>query len=229
MGCDTRVAALVTSLVLGDDHGVFLDALAAVLGQRGYTVAVSRTIAGTLEAVRERKPDVCLLDRYFAGVDSLEVIGELLDASADTKVLVLSADPCIDGVLRALQSGAAGYLHKTRGVAAVTTAIDRVRRGEVVVDVPRATPGQPPRRQDDPRRLAGYLTSRERACLRLLVDGLDTSAIAAKLGVAQATVRTHIQSVLTKLGVHSRLEAASLAVRYGLLGPDKTASVPELW
>jgi two-component system, NarL family, nitrate/nitrite response regulator NarL len=203
--------------------------MSTVLSQHGYTVVVSRTITGTLKAVRQGKPDVCLLDRYFAGTDSMDVVADLLDASPDTKILVLSADPGIDGVLRALQSGAAGYLHKTRGIAAVTTAIDRVRRGEVVVDVPKAMPGQRPQSRDGPRRLAGYLTSRERDCLGFLVDGLDTSAIAAKLGVGQATVRTHIQSVLTKLGVHSRLEAASLAVRYGLLGPERSGFTPEVW
>jgi two-component system nitrate/nitrite response regulator NarL len=210
----------MTSLVLSDDHGVFLDAMATVLSQHGYAVTVSRTITGTLEAVQQRKPDVCLLDRYFPGTDSMEVVGDLLDASPDTKILVLSADPGIDGVLRALQAGAAGYLHKTRGIAAVTTAIDRVRHGEIVVDVPRTMPRQRERGRDDLRRLAAYLTSRERDCLGFLVEGLDTSAMAARFGISQATVRTHVQAVLTKLGVHSRLEAASLAVRYQLLGPD---------
>jgi len=160
------------------------------------------------------------LDRYFAEADSMEVVGELLDASPDTKILVLSADPGIDGVLYALQAGAAGYLHKTRGIAALTTAIDRVRHGEVVVDVPRTRRRQREQGQDDPNRLAAYLTSRERDCLGFLVEGLNTSAIAARLHISSATVRTHIQAVLTKLGVHSRLEAASLAVRYQLLGPD---------
>jgi DNA-binding NarL/FixJ family response regulator len=210
----------MTSLVLSDDHGVFLDAVAAVLSQQGYTVTVSDTITGTLEAVEQRKPDICLLDRYFAEADSMEVVGELLDASPDTKILVLSADPGIDGVLYALQAGAAGYLHKTRGIAALTAAIDRVRHGEVVVDVPRTVRRRREQGQDEPNRLAAYLTSRERDCLGFLVEGLNTTAIAARLHISSATVRTHIQAVLTKLGVHSRLEAASLAVRYQLLGPD---------
>lgn len=214
----------MTSLVLGDDHGVFLDAMAAVLGQHGCTVTVSRTIEGTLEAVQQGKPDICLLERYFAGADSLEVVGELLDASPDTKVLVLGADT--DGVLRALQSGAVGYLHKTRGIAAVIKAIHRVRRGEVVVDVPPAVAEQRLKQRNDPHRLASYLSRRERDCLSLMVEGLDTSAMAARLGVSRATVRTHVQAVLSKLGVHSRLEAASLAVRYQLLSADRTGSAP---
>ena len=69
-------------------------------------------------------------------------------------------------------------------------------------------------------RLAAHLTSRERECLMMLVEGLDTAAMVQRLGVSRTTVRTHLQAVLTKLGVHSRLEAASFAVRHRL---------PELW
>jgi two-component system, NarL family, nitrate/nitrite response regulator NarL len=216
----------MTSLVLGDDHGVFLDAMASVLGQHGCTVTVSRTIQGTLEAVQQGRPDVCLLERYFAGADSLGVVGELLGASPDTKILVLGADTGTDGVLCALQSGAVGYLHKTRGIAAVIRAIHRVRRGEVVVDVPPVIAERRLKQRDDPHRLASYLSRRERDCLSLMVEGLDTSAMAARLGVSRATVRTHVQAVLSKLGVHSRLEAASLAVRHQLLSADRTGLEP---
>ena len=73
------------------------------------------------------------------------------------------------------------------------------------------------------QRLAEFLTTRERQCLQLLVDGQDTAQMAQQLGVSPATVRTHVQSLLTKLGVHSRLEAASLAVRYRLLEDQSAA------
>jgi two-component system, NarL family, nitrate/nitrite response regulator NarL len=205
------------SLVVGDDHSVFLDAMSAVLVQRGYEVTVADSVAETIEAVRLNQPDVCLIDRHFAGDNGIEAIAEMIAASSKTKVLVLSADPDTEGVRQALHVGAAGYLHKTRGVSALTGAIERVLRGEVVVDVPKGIRKRPLPQHDDAHRLAGYLTPRERECLTLLVAGLDTAGIAGKLGVSPATVRTHIQSLLTKLGVHSRLEAASFAVRYRLL------------
>lgn len=207
----------MTGLVIGDDHSVFLDAMSAVLIQRGYQVTVARSVRDTIESVRRKQPDVCLIDRHFAGDSGITAIGPMLAASGRTKILVLSADPDTEGIRQALQAGASGYLHKTRGVAALTRAIDRVQRGEVVVDVPKPRPARERARSDDARRLAAFLTARERECLNLLVEGLDTSGIATKLGVSAATVRTHVQSVLTKLGVHSRLEAASYAVRYGLL------------
>lgn len=207
----------MTSLVIGDDHSVFLDAMSAVLVQRGYEVTVAGSVAGTIEAVQLTQPDVCLIDRHFAGDDGIEAIAEMIAASKRTKVLVLSADPDTDGVLQSLHVGASGYLHKTRGVSALTGAIERVLRGEVVVDVPKGIRKRRPQQQDDAHRLAGYLTPRERECLTQVVEGLDTAAMAARLGVSPATVRTHVQSLLAKLGVHSRLEAAAYAVRYGLL------------
>jgi DNA-binding NarL/FixJ family response regulator len=214
----------LTSLVVGDDHKVFLDGLSVVLSQRDFTVNVARTVLETIDAVARHRPDVCLIDRRFVHGNGLRAIGQVIAASATTKVLVLSADASTDGVLEALSSGASGYLHKTRGVAALTVAISRILRGEVVVDVPKAPDTRHTIQRDGMQRLAGYLTARERECLRLLVEGLDTARMATMLGVAPATVRTHVQSLLTKLGVHSRLEAASLAVRYRLL--DDTAWCP---
>ena len=208
------------TVVIGDDHKVFLDALSTVLSQHDYSVTVARSVRETADAVARLRPDVCLLDRHFAGEDALAAIGEMTATTPETKVLVLSADPETDGILRALNAGAAGYLHKTRGVTALTAAIGRVLRGEVVIDVPKAPGSRRPPEQDAARRLAGFLTGRERQCLELLVEGLDTAGMAAKLGVSRATVRTHVQSLLTKLGVHSRLEAASFAVRYRLLEDD---------
>jgi two-component system, NarL family, nitrate/nitrite response regulator NarL len=214
----------VTKLVIGDDHVVFLDALAAVLVQQGYAVTIAGTVSETIEAVTLWQPDICLVDRHFAGEDSIETIGSMIAASPATKVLVVSADPDTDGIMAALSAGASGFLHKTRGVTALTAAIGRVLRGEVVVDVPRAKGRSRPPDLDDAHRLAAHLTEREREILGLLVEGLDTAAIARKLTVSRTTVRTHVQSVLNKLGVHSRLEAASFAVRYHLLadGPRRS-------
>ena len=207
----------VVGLVIGDDHSVFLDAMSTVLLQRGYEVTVAHSVADTVESVRLKQPDVCLIDRHFAGDNGIEVIAEMIAVSMGTKVLVLSADPDIDGILQALHAGASGYLHKTRGISALTGAIERALRGEVIVDVPKATKKRQSAQQEDAHRLAAYLTPRERECLGLLVEGLDTATMATKLGVSPATVRTHVQSLLIKLGVHSRLEAASFAVRHRLL------------
>ena len=206
-------------VVIGDDHAVFLDALSAVLADQGCAVTKATTIEETVRAVGQRQPDVCLVDRHFAaGRDGIGALGEIAAASPRTKVLILSADGNSDTVMRAMRAGAAGYVHKTRGVSVLKQTIERVLRGEVVVEVPAARGSAPQlTRQQDALRLARYLTARERQCLELLVEGQDTAAMVSRLGVSAATVRTHVQALLTKLGVHSRLEAAAFAVQHGLL------------
>jgi DNA-binding NarL/FixJ family response regulator len=193
-----------------------------VLSQHGYGVgAVARSSQEMVALVRSERPELCLVDRHAPMDDDAETIGRLRAASGHTSVVVVSAHPGREAAGLAVDAGASGYLHQSRGIGALVTALERVLAGEVVVDVPDASP--PARRSAEPNqalRLAGHLTSRERECLLMLVEGLDTVAMVTRLGVSRTTVRTHLQSVLTKLGVHSRLEAASFAVRHRL---------PDLW
>ena len=215
----------MTKAVIGDDHAVFLDALSAILSGDGWTVTKATTIEDTVTAVSEVKPDVCLMDRHFAaGRDGLDAVRDVVAVSARTKVLILSADGNTDSIMQAMRAGAARYVHKTRSVSVLKQTIERVLRGEVVVEVPAGPVIRPQlARQRDAMRLARCLTARERQCLELLVAGQDTAAMVRSLGVSAATVRTHVQGLLTKLGAHSRLEAAAFAVRHGLLDDSAAA------
>jgi two-component system nitrate/nitrite response regulator NarL len=204
-------------LILGDDQAIFLDALASVLADRGYEVgAVARSPEEMIAQVRHQRPDACLIDCNLAAGDGIETIRNVLAANSATTVVVLGADPEAESAERALQAGASGYLHQSRGVEVLVDALERVLNGEQVVDVP-DVPGRRPRAQTHADNLAASLTGRERECLGLLVAGLDTPAMVQRLGVSRTTVRTHLQAVLTKLCVHSRLEAASFAVRHRLV------------
>jgi len=210
----------VATVVLGDDHVVFLDALATVLSQHGHVICgVARTTSEMVTRVSAHQPDVCLIDRNAMANGQAQAIGLVLAASASTSILVLGADPGSEAAEQALDAGASGYLHQSRGVGALVSALDRVLNGEIVVDVPQAAPSRVAQ-PNQALRMAAHLTSRERECLMMLVEGLDTAAMVDRLGVSRTTVRTHLQAVLTKLGVHSRLEAASFAVRHRL---------PDLW
>ncbi len=215
------------SVVVGDDHLVFLDALGSLLEQRSYRVTLAVSVPELVAAVAQLRPHVALVDRYFGAEDSMAAIAGMVASSGQTKVLVVSADPDAEGVLAALRAGASGYLHKSRGISVLTAAITRVLRGEVVVDVPRVAMARQGVEEDDARRLTAFLTAREWQCLGLLVEGLDTAQMARRFGVSGATVRTHVQALLTKLGVHSRLEAASLATRYRLLGGSADGGSPD--
>jgi two-component system nitrate/nitrite response regulator NarL len=195
-------------LILGDDHALFLDALASVLTQHGYDVgAVARSPEEMLALTRHQAPDGCVVDSLDP--DTIE------SAAQSATVVVLSADPDPGAAERALAAGATGYLHQSRGVEVLVAALERVLRGEQVVDVPGGAVRRPRATAAD--NLAAALTQRERECLTLLVSGLDTPAMMRELGVSRTTVRTHLQAVLSKLCVHSRLEAASFAVRHSLV------------
>ena len=211
----------MATVVLGDDHVVFLDALSTVLSQHGHIVCgVARSAAEMVTLVSVHQPDACLIDHNAPEGEDAETIRKVLAACAGTSVIVLGASSRSDAVGRALDAGATGYLHQSRGLGALVSALERVLDGETVIDVPDAPSA---RRSAEPNlelRMASHLTSRERECLMMLVEGLDTAAMVDLLGVSRTTVRTHLQSVLTKLGVHSRLEAASFAVRHRL---------PDMW
>ena len=173
---------------------------------------------------------MCLLDRHFNDGDGVAAIGDVIAASPGTRVLILTADGDIESIMQAVQAGACGYVHKTWGVRALIEAVERIINGEIVIEAPKQTRQRPRNtetRNTETRRLAAHLTARERECLVLLVEGLDTRAMTAKLGVSATTIRSHVQAVLAKLGAHSRLEAAALAVRYNLVDHDQQAPPAE--
>ncbi|MGH4007919.1 MAG: response regulator [Pseudonocardiaceae bacterium] len=210
----------MTSVVLCDDHAVFVESLVSVLVGAGFRVpAVARSLAGAIEAVRHHRPDVCLLSRRFSDGDGIAAIGRVIAVSPATRILVLTAEGDTDAMRHAVRMGAAGYVDKTWGVRKLVQALQRVVDGAVVLDAPRTT--SPRSDTSEARRLAAHLTARERECLSLLVEGLDTRAMTLRLGVSTTTVRSHVQALLTKLGVHSRLEAATFAVRYDLVNHDQ--------
>jgi DNA-binding NarL/FixJ family response regulator len=209
----------VLEIVLADDHAVFLDALTAVLGQLGHVILASATTrTGMVESVSAFRPAICVTENKFPDGDGVDVIAQLAKASPDTKIIMLTADGTPETLRQALDAGASAYIHKTRGVAVLLDVLRRVTAGEIVIEgsFVRTKPveGKAPL---ELRRLAAYLTQRELECLSLLAAGLDTAAMSRRLGVSRTTVRSHVQAILTKLGVHSRLEAASVATRYGLV------------
>ena len=208
----------MSGIVLADDHAAFADALAAVLENHGPKIlAVERSLRDTVASTGRWRPDLCVADRWFEDGDVLTALPELRAASPATKVVVLTADTARDAAERALDGGARGFVHKTRGVAALLDAIDRVAAGGVALELPpRWTHGQ-----ERPVTTGGSpvtpLTAREWECLALLVEGASTGQMATRMGVGSNTVRSHVQALMTKLGVHTRLEAAAHAVRHGLV------------
>jgi two-component system nitrate/nitrite response regulator NarL len=123
---------------------------------------------------------------------------------------------------QALEAGASGFAGKDVGVDRLVSIIGRILRGEVVSSPSRAWHDRDPRAGE----LRRLMTARERAVLERLVQGMETSAISTELGISYTTTRAHIQNLLTKLGVHSKLELVATAVTFRLVPPPRRVPAP---
>ncbi len=205
-------AAPITVLI-ADDHPVVLQGLAVLLEVQDDISLVGQASEGT-EAVRltsELDPDVLLLDLKLPGLDGIGVLSQLRTMGARTRVLVLTSAAGPSGPALALQAGAAGFLYKDVDPDALVRAIRAVYDGNTVL-APEAAGLVAARPGGDARGIAA-LTAREREVLALLADGRSNREIARSLRVTEKTVKTHVSSVLAKLGVADRTQAALLAVR----------------
>jgi DNA-binding NarL/FixJ family response regulator len=204
-------------LVLCDDNRILCEALAVALEARGHQVLATATesTAGIAEVERHR-PDVCLLDlRFPDATDGLGVARVIRERYPETAVLVLSglADPAV--LAEAKQLGVAGILRKDQNVDHISGALDVIASGGMVNGPAKAHTPQSRRRRYHP---VHDLTSREKEVLRRIVAGQSTAQMTREMSVAASTLRTYVKSMLTKLGAHTRLEAAILATREDLLG-----------
>ncbi|HEY2509204.1 MAG TPA: response regulator transcription factor [Streptosporangiaceae bacterium] len=206
-------ASAPITVVIADDHPVVRQGLAVLLEVQDDIVLVGEAADG-MEAVRlvgEHQPDVLLLDLKLPGASGMDVLAELRVAAGPTRTLVLTSTAESAAPALALQAGAAGFLYKDVDPDALVRAIRSVHDGHTVlapdaVDLVTARPGA------EARGLAA-LTGRERQVLGLLADGRSNREIARLLTVSEKTVKTHVSSVLAKLGVADRTQAALLAVR----------------
>ncbi|HEV7726765.1 MAG: two component transcriptional regulator, LuxR family [Modestobacter sp.] len=203
-------------VVLCDDHRLFVEPLAAALTVRGHEVAVVHRPADVVGAAEQHQPDVCVLDLRFPEGDGLDAVAALRSWRPECPVLVLSGSVDVRDLSAAAAAGAAGFLRKDQPITAIFDALDRIAAGREVALPPLPRPAARSDEQVEVRRLVGHLTARERDVLRRLVEAEDTVVIARALGVAPSTARTHLQNVLQKLGVHTRLQAVALVVSAGL-------------
>ncbi|WP_018348601.1 response regulator transcription factor [Longispora albida] len=200
------------AVLICDDHALFAESLALVLAGAGYEItAVTHSPDEALAVLASTTVDICVFD---VGFGTTSVVGRLRDlrAAAGQAHLVLLSGNLDEATIRAgLAAGVRGFACKNGHIAEITGALGRVAGGELVTGTAVA-----------PARVATpvALTPREREVLGYLAQAEDTKALARMLGVGWATARSHVRSVLTKLGAHTRLEAVTVAVRSGLIDPD---------
>jgi two-component system nitrate/nitrite response regulator NarL len=202
----------VLRLLVCDDHRVLLDALSMALTAGGHTVVATATDPdAAVEAAREHQPDVCLLDVNFPNDNGLKAIARIREVSPGTKVVMFSGAMSRGLVADAIAEGAQGFVGKERPVEAIIDALALAHRGHLAVDLVMLQQVLRPEANNDSFLwMLKFLTEREWEVMRCIMDGKTTEQMADQLGVQPSTARTHVQNLLTKLGVHSRLQAATM-------------------
>lgn len=199
-----------------DDHVLFADAMTVALRKKEMEVVRAYTAAEALETVGSDRFDLVLMDIGLPDGNGLLVGAQIVAEHDDLKVLAVTALEDRDAAVQAIRSGFHGYITKDTDLTRFLAAIDSALSGQVVMPR-RLMRNETANRGDSMAALIASLTAREREILALLTEGMSGEHIAEALGISQNTVRTHVQSILTKLQVHSRLEAAAFAVQHGLV------------
>jgi two-component system, NarL family, nitrate/nitrite response regulator NarL len=210
-----------------DDHRLFAEALRSTLEESDeYDFDVAARGSEALEMLERTTFDVVLVDIGLPDQSGLTVGRSILQRYPDTIVLALTALNDWRVVQEAMRAGFQGYLTKDTEVPHLLDAIRSARDGQTVVPshLARGVSGLSANGGDYAGALADHLTQREHEILALLVKGYGSDEMGRKLGISTNTVRSHVQNILPKLQVHSRLEAAAFAVRHDLVPPDLTGT-----
>ena len=203
-------------VVIADDHRVVRDGLCYLLGQEPDMEVVGEAADGrrTADVVAATRPDVLLLDLYMPELDGHAVIAALGDAPHRPAIVVLTSAADDDHLIRAMHAGATSYLLKTASAEDVIAAVRDAAAGsaslspELLTRLTQALSRPPP---PDPLQ---PLSPREREVLRLIARGHSNRQIARDLAIGEQTVKTHVRSILTKLSLQDRVQAAIFALRH---------------
>lgn len=223
------------TLALADDHRVVRLGLEALVGTFDDVELVGSADGGAaaIALCREKSPDVLLLDLSMPEVDGVAVARSLTEHGLPTRVVIFTSFSDREGIVRALDAGAIGYLLKDAEAAEIHAAVRAAARGEAPL-TPRAAMELLRQRQpvglvserpaQGSARPQVELTDRERQVLGLLADGLANKQIARRLGISEKTVKGHLTNLFQRIGVADRTQAALWAERTGALKTSVTGS-----
>ncbi|MEC3764242.1 MULTISPECIES: response regulator [Cupriavidus] len=210
-------------ILLIDDHTLFRSGIRALLQRQADFEIVDEAADGVegIKRAKQHRPDVILLDLNMPGLSGLEALQLLVEDLPQTAVIVLTVSEEAEELAAALRGGARGYLIKNIETEALIAAIRRAAAGEPVISDSMTAklvaqfrapaPVAAPRQEEAPR-----LTAREREIVQGLARGESNKEIARDLGVAESTVKIHVQNILKKLNLASRVQVAVYAVEHGL-------------
>lgn len=206
---------MTVSVLIVDDHAIIRKGLSDLFGARAEFDVVGTASDGA-DAVRrasESRPDVVLMDLSMPGIDGVEATRQVLDASPQSKVVILTSFTEADRITQAVAAGAIGYLLKDAEPDALIAGVRSAAAGDAPFDARAARALLPSHTKARPE---DQLTPREIEILKLVVAGLPNKSIARQLGISEKTVKTHLTNVFAAIGVSDRTAAAIWAERTGL-------------
>src|ERR687892_1444579 len=207
-------------VLIVDDHQLFAEAIRSALERAGIDVVdVATNEHETLTAVSRHEPALVLMDLGLPDANGFEVGQKLLARDPGVKVLIVTAVTDPDLVQDSIRAGFSGFVTKYTPMIQFVSSVRAALAGDVVLprNLARRAVGVRSPEEEDAHKRAQHLTDREIEVLALLTEGASSEHIAARLHISLNTVRTHIQNILTKLQVRSRLEAAAFATRFGIV------------
>jgi DNA-binding NarL/FixJ family response regulator len=209
-------------VVIVDDHDLFRAGVRAELGGRVEVVGQAGSVAEAVQTIRERRPDVVLLDVHMPDGGGVEVLRRVCAELADVRFLALSVSDAAEDVIAVIRAGARGYVTKSISAAELADAVERVAEGDAVFS-PRlagfvldAFAGAAPEADADAREL-DQLTPREREVLQHIARGYMYKEIGQRLEISVKTVEAHVGAVLRKLQLSSRHELSRWALQRRLV------------
>ncbi|RKZ85698.1 MAG: DNA-binding response regulator [Gammaproteobacteria bacterium] len=210
-------------ILLVDDHSLFRTGIKSLLeSQDGFEVVgeASDGLEGVKRA-KQLKPNVVLLDLHMPGTSGLDALQMLTEDVPETEVLMLTVSEDAQDLMQALRSGARGYLLKNIEIEFLIDSIRRAVKGESVMSpqmsVALVDAVREPSIEKEPEKETVKLTPRESEIIIMLAQGESNKSIARTLGLAESTVKIHVQGILRKLKITSRVQAAVYAVEHGLM------------
>jgi RNA polymerase sigma factor (sigma-70 family) len=196
-----------TKVLIVEDHQVVAEGLAALINDQAdmHVVGSAGSVQDAITRTVELEPDLVLVDFRLTDGTGADAASSIRQVRPDTKLIFLTREDSDAARIAALESGASAFIHKSRAAQEVVDAIRTVAGGGSLF-TPRSIAHLLNARREVEAQLE-RLTPREKEVLRMMAEGTSSREIAARLGISYTTVRTHIRSLGSKLGVHSKLEA----------------------
>jgi len=206
-------------IIVADDHRIMREGVQMLLADDESIEVVGAADSGEslLQLLEATEVDAVLMDLEMPGMGGLDALDHLRTRFPGVAVVILSMHDRPDFVRRAITQGAGGYLLKSASREEVIRALETVAAGGSYIQPELVRPLVTGMGEESVEPSDIKLTDRERQVLEMIAVGRNTAAMAGEIGVAEATVRTHVKNLFTRLGVHSRAEAVAVGLREGLI------------